>query len=642
MTALDALTNDAGARVRKGRSRELGGPLVLHLFRLLKLAQMHSLENQAVRTQLDEAAAAFLDYRLKSGEAAAFFFARGVVFFGGEPLKAPRSAYESALELGAMMKRCGGSELTFSPDVGAEELRIFVVAVTRTLRESMTKFADFDVPKVRLREVSAAAQLRGLEVERLDEEQRIVRTYASAVVVMRRFFEELLRGEAEMPRRIKRVAQALVDLSAGRTPTFLGVTAVRNANHDDAGRAVNTAILAVAMARRLTGDRATLTRIAMAALLLDAGRPRALRALRGDDDDPSALPTTLPDSSERGLPAGAAVVLASLGRINEPTVVRSVVAYEALWSRRTMLLGSLYRGLRPPTLHARIVAVARAYNDLLTPRPAEPPRSPAEALLRLEEELGTSKDRADQTVLRLLMATVGQLPPGTLVELTSGASAVVVFGDSSRLRLRILLEADGALPDGVHELTVGEEGAEIARIVGSDPTFAQQRAAPPASLRRPPLPLDAGAGASARVLGRAVLDADPRGPPGSPHPPVPCPGRHRPGAAVDAPPWGVHAPGAAALTPRGATALPPRGAAAVDALGPDPFGFREAPGRGLRRRQDRGHGTALVLPQDVHPLGAPHGPLGAPRRRPRRRPRAPPRVPLFPGISSVLRRRTCC
>jgi hypothetical protein len=520
LTALDALTHDAGSRVRKGRARELGGPLVLHLFRLIKLVQMHSLENQAVRTQLNEAAAAFHDYRLKSGEAVALFFARGVVFFGGEPLKAPRSTYESALELGAMMKRCGGSELTFAADIGAEELRTFVVAVTRTLRESMTRFSDFDVPKVRLREVSAAAQLRGLEVEQLDEEQRIVRTYASAVVVMRRLMEDLLRGEAEMPRRIKRVAQALVDLSAGNTPAFLGVTAVRNANHDDAGRAVNTAILAVAMARRLTDDRATLTRIGMAALLLDAGRPRALRALRGGDDDPAALPAVLPDSSERGLPAGAAAVLTSLGRINEPTVIRSVIAYEALWSRRTPLLGALYRGLRPPTLHARVVAVARAYNDLLTPEPGSPPRTPAEALLRLEEELGASKDRADKTVLRLLMATVGLLPPGTLVQLASGASAVVLPGDAAQLRLRVLVEADGALPDTPRELTAGEEDAEIARIVGSDPSFARLPAAPP-----PPPPASL---AAPRSSGR-----------------------------VSAPPASAPTPAPASPQPRGPASLPP-------------------------------------------------------------------------------------
>jgi hypothetical protein len=486
MTALDVLTHDAGARVRKGRMREYGGVLVLHLFRLLKLAQMHSLENQAFRTQLDEAAAAFREYRLKAADSVAYFFAKGVVFFSGEPLKASRSVYESALELGAMMKRCGGSELSFAPDVGAEDLRSFVVAVTRTLREPMTKFSDFDVPRVRLREVSAAAQLRGLEVEQLDEEQRVVRTYASAVVVMRRFFEALMAGEAEMPRRIKRIAQALVDLSAGNTPALLGVTAVRNANHDEAGRAVNTAILAVAMARRLTQERAVLTCVAMAALLLDAGRPRALRALRGEDDS-AALPTMLPDSSERGLPAGTAAVLTSLGRLNEPTILRSVVIYEALWARRIPLLGALYRGLRTPTLHARIVAVARAYNDLLTPQPAEPPRSPSEALLRLEEEISASKDRADMTALRLLMATVGLLPPGTLVQLSSGASAVVLAGESAaRLRLRVLLEADGALPEAPREVAVGEEGTEIVRIVGSDPRAARQEA-PPVSVRSPAL-----------------------------------------------------------------------------------------------------------------------------------------------------------
>ena len=90
-------------------------------------------------------------------------------------------------------------------------------------------------PRLAFRAVDQAALVRDLEVEHLDADQRIVRIYACSVVALRGFFERLARGEPQSPRRIKHLAQDLVDLSAGRTPAFLGVTAVRNANHDDAG-----------------------------------------------------------------------------------------------------------------------------------------------------------------------------------------------------------------------------------------------------------------------------------------------------------------------------------------------------------------------------------------------------------------------
>src|SRR5690348_15904495 len=91
---------------------------------------------------------------------------------------------------------------------------------------------------------------------------------------MRRFFEDLRKGKYELPQRVMRVAQRLVDLSMGETPAFLGVTAARNQNYDEAGRSVNTAILALAMTRQVTTDPVQLSRVAMAALLYDRARAR--------------------------------------------------------------------------------------------------------------------------------------------------------------------------------------------------------------------------------------------------------------------------------------------------------------------------------------------------------------------------------
>ena len=62
---------------------------------------------------------------------------------------------------------------------------------------------------------------------------------------------------------------------------MLGMTTMAKAHRDDAGRAVQTAILALAMSRQVTKDRLVLVQIVLAALLLDTGRAR-LRGRIGD------------------------------------------------------------------------------------------------------------------------------------------------------------------------------------------------------------------------------------------------------------------------------------------------------------------------------------------------------------------------
>lgn len=491
---IDIVTGDAGARVRRAHARDLAAVVVQHLHRLIKLAQMHAIDNQAVRRAIETAAESVREYQLKAGEPAVLFFARGVVFFGGEPLKAARSVYDAALELGAWLERCGGSELAFARDATTADLRNLALAIVGAQRGR--SFADVEIARVRLRQVSDAALLRGHDVERLEPEQRIVRTYASAVVVLRRFYEELGQGHLDLPRRIKRIAQNLVDLSAGKTPAFLGVTAVRNANHDEAGRAVNSAILAVAMGRQITSDSVVLTRIAMAAMLYDTGRPWAERAFRLDTDDGGPIAVRLGEDAELALPAETAAVLTALGRVNEPSIVRTVVAYEAQWLKRATRLGAVYRGLRPPTLHARIVAVARTYNEMLTPTPGEPSRSPTDALLELEEQAAAraaaagkaAPDSIDRTVLRLLMGALGVLPPGTLVELTSGEIAVVVEVGTGLPTLRVVLDAAGGVPDHVVQFPLGGDGRAVVKVVGADPSFVARRAAIVPSVAPPSVP----------------------------------------------------------------------------------------------------------------------------------------------------------
>ena len=443
---LDIVSNDAGELVRRERSRELGAEAVVAVYRLLRLARMHDTSNKAFVNQLEQTHAMVGEYGLRSDSNVNVLFAQRAVFVAGQLLKGSRQVYEAAEELGQMLDWCGGAELSIQRDVSAAELKAFAEAVAQGLRTEKADAFRSPTPKIRLRPVNDAALLRGLDVEDLAPEQKIVRTYATAVVIMRRLFEDLAAGRFALPRRVKRIAQKLVDLSEGTTPAFLGITEMRNANHDDAGRAVNGAILAVSMARQITENRTLLAQIAMAAMLHDVGRPRAQALASGGAPGMEGVQAFLTDESEDELAAGTAAVLTAVGRLNEATINRTVIAFEAQWLRRRQSLGATYRGVRPPTLQARMIAIARRYNDLLIPEPGMPPPPTDFAIATVWNEL---TDPADRVVIRLLASALRLFPVGSVVGLSTGEVGVVVPGGDrdagpGRPRLRIVMDEEGA------------------------------------------------------------------------------------------------------------------------------------------------------------------------------------------------------
>ncbi|MDB4992871.1 MAG: Translation initiation factor 2 [Myxococcaceae bacterium] len=505
---MDVVTNDAGELVRREHARDLGAGVVTSIYRLAKLAQLHDLTNQAFLRQLDQTYQAINDYCLRSGMHVNVLYAQKAVFVAGQLLRGTRAIYDSALELGSILDWCGGSELTIMKDVTSDELLEFAEAISKAMRSGRNTFSS-PTPKIRVRPVNEAARLRGLEVEKLAFEHEVVRTYASAVVIMRRFYDDLSSGHYLMPRRIKRIAQNLVDLSEGATPAFLGVSEVRNANADEAGRAVNSAILAVAMAREISDDRVRLAQIAMAAMMHDVARPRAVALAGSVGPKLAGVVARLSEDAEDRLPAGAAAVLTALGRVNEPSITRTVITFEALWIRRTAHLGPVYRGVRAPTLHAKIVAIARRYNDLMTPEPGLDAPPADLAIATLADEL---KDASDRPVLRMLVAALRFYPIGTVVQLTSGEVAEVVPGGDRSAgnelpRVRLVLDKAGGVLTPQVEVDLGDpsEGAgrSIAKVMsvegwrkalelqgpiqerGSIPPAARPSSVPPPPAARP-------------------------------------------------------------------------------------------------------------------------------------------------------------
>lgn len=462
---VDIVSNDAGELVRREHARELGSGVVVGIYRLAKLAQLHDLSNQAFLRQLEQSHQTIQEYCLKSGGNVNVMFAHRAIFVAGQLLKGSRGTYESAGELGEILEWCGGAELTITRDVTIEDLRAFAEGISLALRSERGSFKSSS-QRIRLRPVAEAARLRGLDVERLAVEQRIVRSYANAVVILRRFYEDLAAGRMALPQRVKRVAQNLVDLSDGSTAAFLGVTQMRNANTDEAGRAVNSAIVAVLIARELTQDRATLSQIAMSAMMHDAGRPRAL-ANAQKAGALGMVRAKLSEEDEDRLPAGTAAVMTALGRLNEASIRRTVITFEALWLRRSHSIGQPYGGARQATPHARILGIARRYNDLMTPDPGLPAPAPDHAIARLSAEL---VDPIDKTLLRGLVSALGLYPIGTVMQLTTGEVVEVVASKGGGAPLvRVVLDARGVAAAHVVDIDLATRpDLQIVRVLSTD------------------------------------------------------------------------------------------------------------------------------------------------------------------------------
>jgi HD-GYP domain-containing protein (c-di-GMP phosphodiesterase class II) len=508
MTASTALLlENVQALRRRERLRERGASLLLQIFRLIKVAQFHALDNMAVVQALGQTTDAIRVFCSQTNEPVSLLFMRGTIFVGGQLLKATRTEYDSALELAALIEGMGFHELRIDADAGPSDLEALLNVVRTKKNQRSEQRVLLPSPKVRLRRVSAATLAR--DDEQLPPEEQVFRTYASIVVVMRGIFENAGRGRFELPHQAKRLAQRLVTLSEGDTPAFLGVTAMRNATHDAAGRAVNTSILAVAMGRQLTQDLALLARIAMSALLHDVGRP----ILAGELGDVQAL-RGVSDEDEQRLPAATALALTALGHLRQASIVRTVVDYEAQWHRQRAQLGPPYAGARAPTVMARLVATAQRFNEILTVDPAaDRAPTPDEAVTLMKTE---AQDDVDRAMIDLLVGAVGIFPSGTPVELNTGERGVVIRTPDHpaqyvRPTVQLVYDAQGKaygravivdlVSDATREVTRVVRDADERLATASDVAFARARSS---------LPPSRGNGGASSAPARAASAAPPR------------------------------------------------------------------------------------------------------------------------------------
>jgi hypothetical protein len=396
--------------------RNRSAEAVLAVYRTIKNALVHAIDNDAMRQTAQQSAEILRGFAQEVGSGAVITFAGDTVFVCGQLLRAQRKVYEATVELGKLFARCDVSEVSFEDALSDADLLAFAAAVATTLRDPERRDA---LTKTKLNHVSVR-KVEPILTRRQDDaelpvQERILRLYANALLVMRQFYDSIAHGTTILPHRVKRLAQRLVTLSETNHPALLGMTAMAHAHRDDAGRAVQSAILAVVVARQITTDRVALARLAMTALMADSGRIRLLGP-KGRDRF-----VTLSEQLEACVPPMTGIVCIATGGINVASAMRTVSSVETTWIERKSLLGPVYGGKLSPLVQSQILRIVRRLLEYVAPRDASRPMAPADALQALFAE-----PDVDRVLLKLVVRAVGVIPVGSVVEFETGEWAVVI------------------------------------------------------------------------------------------------------------------------------------------------------------------------------------------------------------------------
>ena len=421
------------------------------LYRVVKNMLVHNAENEAVVQTLEMSHRILTDFGQLVGNKITVTFVYDTIFVSGELLKAARGIYESATELGQLLERVGVSEVAFDQDITLNQLKTFGLTVAHSLTNPKNRgmLLETKLEGCTVRRVNNVLERKDSD-EELEPRQRILRLYASALIVLRAYFDGIAEGNNPAPVRLKRIAQRLVQLAESGDPALLGMTTMANAHRDDAGRALQSAILAITIGRQITHDRVTLSHLAMAALLADVGRTRIL----GDSGRGKLIPLTPQQRDE--VPATASAICIANSGVSALSAERCVIIYETNWTENQDRLGPRLQqapaddGAVPSPAHGSRPARIRSRRATTTQ-----PKSPVDALQAVLKMPGL-----DKVMRRILVAAIGLIPTGSVVEFETGQWGVVIGPSLNKKainqpRVRIITDGNGIPMENPVEYDLG-------------------------------------------------------------------------------------------------------------------------------------------------------------------------------------------
>ena len=299
-------------------------------------------------------------------------------------------------------------------------------------------------PDARRRELRAAADidLYGRALHRMS----MLFVEESGVQGFSRVAQELVSSVVRDPRHLVALVQLPLDVAY------------------EVRHPVNTAILALALGRRLGLTRGALLDLCLCALAADAGMADVPREVLG-----KASPLT-PKELElvRRHPLDSVRRVLADPRLDRAARRRLIVAFEHHIEGADGGYPKVF-GWERQHLYSRIVSVCDSYDAMVAEKPWRQALLPDEALAQLVAESGA---RLDPTLVVALAETLGRFPVGTIVLLDTGEVAVVHASaadeaDPTRPVVRTLITAQGGRAPSSRPRALAREAPQGPRVVRS-------------------------------------------------------------------------------------------------------------------------------------------------------------------------------
>lgn len=411
------MSNDT---LQPGEASWRGNALVQTWFQLIRISQMHAIDNQALDRPI-EALVDITSHITGAETQLAFQIKDGALFVNGKKVRLTSDEYELAHTVFIFLRERGMGGFTFVSALDADAVRklltilIYSPPSERAFARIETALAAQGLP---FRIIRPEGGRKSDGERQLERRTYTFFTYARLVVLHRSLLSETVTPARRsfLMQNISRTIQTLVDVCQEDARIFIGTSAVRNEEMYAEQHAANVAVLSIAMGHRLGMGKVALADLGTAAVFHDAG----LRSCPVEILEKSG-PL---DSNERAIiaqhPIRSVDFLLEEKQISKSNLSRLIVAFE---HHRLNTGTGFPPSSRRPDLLSRIVTICDVYDALTTRRPWRSAYLPDQAIASMLRESGA---RFDPALLKSFVAMLGVYPVGSLVRLDNGQLGVVV------------------------------------------------------------------------------------------------------------------------------------------------------------------------------------------------------------------------
>ena len=265
------------------------------------------------------------------------------------------------------------------------------------------------------------------------------KTYTHALVSVKEVAEKINSERKAGVRKLKRIAQNMVDILSEDESVMLGISTMRNYDDYTYTHSVNVAILSLCLGKRIGLSRLSMSHLAICGLLHDLGKLNVPRVILNK-------PGKLTDQESKEMEKHPIKSVSQIVKMNAPEDLKAKILLPPFEHHMKYDLSGYPRVQfkQSVSLFGRIITITDVFDALTSPRVYRPEAiSPNVALEIMLKESG--KD-FDPILLKVFINMLGVYPVGTMVKLDTGELGLVVENDSNGDLTRpwiVLLDRNG-------------------------------------------------------------------------------------------------------------------------------------------------------------------------------------------------------